>query len=234
MVVGSFIAAPWRKDRPARKSLRRNGRTLRWAMMNKTVERMAGAVVAADKRATHRLASKRGHPAVKLAAGVAELGDQPPLIALSLATAAIGLATRRADLTRGGVRMLAAHLAATGAKNLIKHAVDRARPRHAIETGDDRFTPGDGDDHELTSFPSGHTAGAVAVARAASRDVDGAALPAGLAVAAIAAVQAPSGHHYLLDVAAGAAIGWVAEAMVSAALDRIEPAAARAWERRAA
>ena len=183
----------------------------------------ARSVVEADKNATHTLAAHRDHPAMKLAGWASELADQPPLIALSLGTLALGLVTRRGALVRGGGRMLAAHLAATAVKAVVKSLVDRARPAHAMETGDQRFEAGEGSEHhELNSFPSGHTAGAVAVARAASRDIDGAAAPAALATVAVAAAQVPSGHHYLLDVIVGGAIGWLSEAAVSAIIDQIE------------
>ncbi|MDB5695306.1 MAG: PA-phosphatase, partial [Sphingomonas bacterium] len=46
---------------------------------------------------------------------------------------------------------------------------------------------------------------------------------AALAAGAAAAAQAPTGHHYLLDVIAGGAIGWATEAAVSAVFDRLEP-----------
>ena len=198
------------------------------------LKQAAKAVVEADKQVTHRLARYRDHPAVRLSGWAGELADQPPLIALSLATLSAGLLARRPEWARGGARMLAAHLAATGARAVVKNLVDRARPNHALDTGDDRFERGDGaDDKALNSFPSGHTAGAVAVARAATRDLDGIATGAAIATGAVVAVQAPSGHHYLLDMVAGAAIGWACEAAVSAVFDRVAPAAGRVVEERA-
>jgi membrane-associated phospholipid phosphatase len=180
-------------------------------------------VVRADVEATHKAAAVRESRAMRVVAALAEAADQPPLIAASVGTLAIGLVTRRGDLTRGGARMLAAHLLATGAKLAIKRQFDRTRPSAALDGGGHRFRAGDEGDHDEKSFPSGHTAGAVAVARAASRDIEGAAIPAGLAAGAVAAVQAPAGNHYLSDVVAGAAIGWVTEAVVSAVFDRLEP-----------
>ena len=119
--------------------------------------------------------------------------------------------------------MLAAHAAATFVKSAIKSSIDRTRPATAIEHGKARFEPGESDAHEQTSFPSGHTAGAVAVARAISRDVDGAGAPAALISSAVAAAQPVNGKHYLSDLVVGAAVGWVAEALVSAVFDRIAP-----------
>jgi membrane-associated phospholipid phosphatase len=126
-------------------------------------------------------------------------------------------------MIRGGVRMFAAHAAATFVKSAIKSSIDRTRPEKAIEDGKARFEPGDSDDHAQTSFPSGHTAGAVAVARAVSRDIDGAGAPAALVTGVVAAAQPLNGKHYLSDLVVGAAVGWIAEALVSAVFDRVAP-----------
>ena len=69
-----------------------------------------------DREVTHAVAKVRGNPLMKVVAFLAEVGDQPPLITASVGTLAIGLATGRRDLARGGARMLASHLVATGAK----------------------------------------------------------------------------------------------------------------------
>ena len=92
------------------------------------------------------------------------------------------------------------------------------------------FEPGKSQDHELTSFPSGHTAGAVAVAIAVSRDVDGAGVPAALIATGVAAAQPVTGKHYLSDLVAGAAVGWISEALVSAVFDRVAPRVETALE----
>ena len=189
----------------------------------KAATKAAKKLVKADVKATHKAARARHNPLVRVASFLAEAGDQPPLIAVSAGTLAIGLAARRADLARGGARMLLAHLVATGAKLAIKHTIDRTRPSHALDGTGHRLKAGDEGGHDDKSFPSGHTAGAVAVARAASRDIEGAAVPATLAAGAIAAVQAPAGNHYLSDIAVGAAVGWATEAVVSAVFDRFEP-----------
>lgn len=184
-------------------------------------KKAAKTVAAADRKATHDAASHRDAKPVKAAGFLAEIADQPQLIAISAATIAAGLIRRRRDLVRGGARMLAAHLLATAAKSAIKHRFDRSRPSKALSDGDTRFERGDSDDHQLNSFPSGHTAGVVAVARAAAREIDGAAVPAALGAGAIAAIQPVAGNHYLSDVIVGGAIGWIAEAVVDAMLERV-------------
>ncbi|MEG3160391.1 phosphatase PAP2 family protein [Sphingomonas sp. LB2R24] len=187
------------------------------------IERAAKTVEAADRGVTLKAAEQRDRPAVKAVGFLAEIGDQPQLVATSIGTAVIGLIARRPDMIRGGVRMLAAHAAATFVKSAIKSSVDRTRPEKAIEDGKAKFEPGDSDDHDQTSFPSGHTAGAVAVARAVSRDVHGAGAPAAIITGMVAAAQPINGKHYLSDLVVGAAVGWIAEALVSAVFDRVAP-----------
>ncbi|MEG8018273.1 phosphatase PAP2 family protein [Sphingomonas sp. LR55] len=187
------------------------------------IERAAKTVEAADRGVTLKAAEQRDRPAVKAVGFLAEIGDQPQLVATSIGTAVIGLIARRPDMIRGGVRMLAAHAAATFVKSAIKSSVDRTRPEKAIEDGKAKFEAGDSDDHDQTSFPSGHTAGAVAVARAVSRDIDGAGAPAAIITGMVAAAQPINGKHYLSDLVVGAAVGWIAEALVSAVFDRVAP-----------
>ncbi len=187
------------------------------------IEQAAKSVEKVDRTVTHKVAAHRDQPIVKATGFLAEIGDQPQLVATSLGTVVIGLVARRPDMIRGGVRMFAAHAAATFVKSAIKSSIDRTRPEKAIEDGKARFEPGDSDDHEQTSFPSGHTAGAVAVARAASRDIDGAGAPAALVTGLVAAAQPLNGKHYLSDLVVGAAVGWIAEALVSAVFDRVAP-----------
>ena len=190
--------------------------------MGKTTD-AAKAIEQADRKATHKAAEHRDEPLVKATGFLAEIGDQPQLVATSIGTVVIGLIARKPDVIRGGVRMLAAHAAATFVKSAIKASVDRTRPEKAIEDGKARFEPGKSDDHDQTSFPSGHTAGAVAVARAASRDISGAGGPAALISGVVAAAQPVNGKHYLSDLVVGAAVGWIAEALVSAVFDRVAP-----------
>ncbi len=194
------------------------------------IEQAAKSVEKADRAVTHKAAAHRDTPIVKATGFLAEIGDQPQLVATSLGTVVIGLVARRPDMIRGGVRMFAAHAAATFVKSAIKSSIDRTRPEKAIEDGKARFEPGDSDDHAQTSFPSGHTAGAVAVARAASRDIDGAGAPAALVTGVVAAAQPLNGKHYLSDLVVGAAVGWIAEALVSAVFDRVAPVIENAAE----
>ncbi|WP_420137735.1 phosphatase PAP2 family protein [Sphingomonas sp.] len=152
---------------------------------------------------------------VRAAGQVSELADQPPLITICAATFAIGLILGKERIARAGGRMLAAELLATQMKSMIKHRIDRTRPHVRADGG--RYKAGKGSgtqDSALNSFPSGHTAGAVAVARAFVRDYPDHAAEAYLTAGAVGAIQIPRGSHYPSDVAAGLMVGLAAEAGV--------------------
>ncbi|HET9512053.1 MAG TPA: phosphatase PAP2 family protein [Sphingomonas sp.] len=175
----------------------------------------------ADRKVTHKAAAKHDTPAMRVAATVGELADQPPLIALSAATLVLGLVLRRRSVAEAGARMLASHLLATAAKEVVKRSVDRTRP-HSVKKGHSyKLEPGGDRSHHYSSFPSGHTAGAVAVARAAARVWPDRTPALSLAAAGAGAIQLPIAKHYVGDVLAGAAIGlaseWVVDAVVQAA-----------------
>jgi membrane-associated phospholipid phosphatase len=173
------------------------------------------AVLAADAAAAEAARPYQGSTAMEALGRFASLGDQPPLRTLCAATIAAGLAGGDRRLARAGLRMLLAHTLATFAKDFVKRRVDRTRPRSKGEKGkDDRPRPGRRTAKEETSFPSGHSAGAAAVARAFARDYPEYAAPAYAAAGALALAQIPRCAHYPSDVGAGLAIGWAAEAVV--------------------
>jgi membrane-associated phospholipid phosphatase len=172
-----------------------------------------------DAAAARAAAEYRDAPPVKAATAFAKLADQPPLFAIGAVTLVAGVALRQPRLVRAGLRMLASEAAATGIKAAVKHFVARTRPGKMRKDG--RYAlhadaEGKKDDGPWNSFPSGHTAGAVAVARALSREYPAAGPVAGAAASVVAAAQVPAGAHFPSDVAAGAAIGWAAEALVDA------------------
>lgn len=183
--------------------------------------RQASAIEHADARIAAALGTHHDHPVIEAAGIASEIADQPPLIMLTAATALAGLVLRKPTLARAGLRMLASELVATGLKTRIKHRIDRTRPHKMLDEG--RYVLKHADesanrDGPWSSFPSGHTAGAVAVARALTRDYPQLAVPAAVAAAGVAAIQLPSRKHFPTDVIAGAAIGWVAETIVSGAI----------------
>jgi membrane-associated phospholipid phosphatase len=172
------------------------------------------ALMDADKAATNAVKPYRKSAAVRAMAWASELGDQPQMLTLSGGLLALGLARGDGRMARAGARMIAAHLLATAAKAFVKHRVDRTRPRSAGDGRGHGIKPGRSHAKEETSFPSGHSAGAAAVARAFSREFPehrGAAL-AGAGFIALA--QIPRCAHYPTDVGAGLAIGLAAEKAV--------------------
>lgn len=172
--------------------------------------------MAADKAAHDALKPYRRTAAVRALTLLAKTGDQPPLLALSGGIVAFGLVRGDRRMAGAGLRMIAAHLLATAGKNFVKHRVDRTRPRSADGPNDHKPKPGRSRAKEKTSFPSGHSAGAIAVARAFARDYPEHRAPALAAGLAVALAQIPRAAHYPSDVAAGLAIGLAAEAVVGA------------------
>lgn len=178
------------------------------------------AVEEVDVAAAQAASNYREKPVVRALGKLGDLADQPPLVAFSLATLAAGLLSRRPTLALAGLRMVAAHAAATGAKAVVKRTVDRTRPHVLVEEGRYETGAGEHNHSDYNSFPSGHTAGAVAVARAVSRTYPRAAPAAGVLAAIAALIQIPRCRHYPSDVTAGALIGWGSEAATSALLGR--------------
>lgn len=165
-------------------------------------------------------------PPMKIVSFLSEVGDQPQMRILCGAVIAAGLAGGDKRLTKAGFRMLAAHTLATFAKNVIKHRIDRTRPRSKHKPGKDhRLSPGESRAKEETSFPSGHSAGAAAVARAFVRDYPEHAGAAYAAAGAVALAQIPRCAHYPTDVGAGLAIGAAAEALVDTLFGLLDPEA---------
>jgi undecaprenyl-diphosphatase len=140
-----------------------------------------------------------------------KLGDQPQLRTIAAGMIAAGVLARNHRLARAGSRMIMAHEAATFTKELIKLEVDRKRPRTASAREEKKPHKGNHQSKEMTSFPSGHSAGAIAVARAFSREFPeyrAAALGTAFAIALLQIVRCA---HYPTDVAAGIGIGLAAE-----------------------
>ncbi|WP_299308413.1 phosphatase PAP2 family protein [uncultured Croceicoccus sp.] len=158
---------------------------------------------------------------IRALAKASELADQPPLVAATLAVTVAGIAARDTRLARAGLRMLTSHALATGLKTVAKNNVDRTRPRKVDEDGEHDAKPGHSKDGDYRSFPSGHTAGAVAVARAVTREYPGGAGVAYTAAATAALVQIPKKAHFASDVIVGAAIGLLSERMIDRIVKRL-------------
>lgn len=158
-------------------------------------------------------------PTVTKLGKLGNVGDEPPLLSLSAALLLAGTLARKPHLRRAGIRMALAHVIAISFKEWGKNNVDRTRPDEQLEGGRYYMAIGNSRDADLRSFPSDHTAGAVAIARAFSRDYPRYKWPALAAAAVIGALQVPRRAHYPGDVLAGALAGMVAENMATFAIE---------------
>jgi membrane-associated phospholipid phosphatase len=171
-------------------------------------------LAAAEARAAKAVAPRRKKPA-RLVEAVGQLGDQPELRTVSGLVLAAGLLSANHRLIRAGVRMLLAHEIATLAKDLIKEQIDRTRPHTATTHSERSVKRGRHTAKTETSFPSGHSAGAVAVARAFAREYPRLQAPALAAAAVVAGMQVPRLNHYPTDVAAGMLLGAASETVAN-------------------
>ena len=162
----------------------------------------------ADLEVARKASIAKANPVGKWLRRFAEVGDQPPLVAISLGVIAAGLVGGHDRLRRTGFRMLTAHSLSTIAKLAGKDRIDRTRPG-ALNEKAYRLKKGTSRDGRLRSMPSGHSAGIVAIAGAIAADYPRALLPAAAASVAVGAAQLPSRNHYLSDVIVGAGIGLV-------------------------
>ncbi len=184
----------------------------------------ASAAEETDVELAAHLASRRDHPVVRGLGAMSEAGDQPPLLALSGAVLAYGVLAGDRRAAGAGARMLGSLVLATWIKTGLKRLVARTRPNVLLDEGQYRVEPFGPDEGPWHSFPSGHTAGSVAVARAISRVYPAARPVAYGGAAAVAIVQIPRGAHYPADVVAGALVGVVAEAAINRAADYLSAA----------
>ena len=168
----------------------------------------------ADVEVSRAVAATRDSGPVRALGLYGELTDQPPLFAFAGGVAVAGLLNRDRTMVLTAARMAGAHWLGIIIKSAVKHQVDRTRPQLLLDEGRYGMGAGNSQEKALTSFPSGHTVGAVAIARALIREYPGAALPAYGAAAAAAFARIAKCDHFVSDTAAGAAIGWVAEAIV--------------------
>jgi membrane-associated phospholipid phosphatase len=178
-------------------------------MSKKEKARTAGkALLHMDHKAHAAAEETHASGLVKVVGALSEIGDQPQLRLLCGGTMALGLLRGDPRMLGAGLRMLLAHEVAT---------VDRKRPHSADGKHEEKPRPGRHTDKEHNSFPSGHSAGATAVAVAFSAVYPEHRAAATLAAGAVAVAQVPRCAHYPTDVGAGIAIGALAASAVGQA-----------------
>jgi membrane-associated phospholipid phosphatase len=176
----------------------------------------------ADIAVVEAAAEKKHHPIAKAVGTIGHLGDQPPMLAASATLLAFGVFAKDRRMVRAGARMIAAELATIVIKDLVKRSVTRTRPHILLDEGRYERRPGGPTEGEYSSFPSGHTSGAVAVARALDREYPEWRLAAYGFAATVAVGQVRNAAHYPTDVAAGVAIGLASELLVDSVVRAID------------
>lgn len=175
----------------------------------------AGCCETADVALAVTLAQAKDGSSVRTLAVVGEVGGWKSLLALSLGTLAWGWAARNPRLASTGKCMLGAGVLAGLIKTTTKHVVHRTRPNVIMDEGfyvKGWLGPNEG---PWQSFPSGHAAVSIAVARAVGRAYPEARAVAYGGAAAVGFIQVLRGAHFPSDVIAGALIGVVAEAVTN-------------------
>lgn len=172
----------------------------------------------ADIAVARRMKDYQGTPVVKAMKAVSELSDQPPLLVGTAGVMVAGLLRRDQALLRRGAHLYASVVLATVMKGMLKHTVSRTRPFLLFKRGQHETRLNGPDDKAWHSFPSGHAAGAAALARSATRCWPQARLPAYAAAAAMSMSRVPPGSHYPSDVVAGVLVGIAAAAIVDKVL----------------
>ena len=183
----------------------------------KTLRHAERALLDFDERSKRRFEPYRDSPAMVPVDLFSKLGDQPELRLIAGALMVGGIIAGSDRMVRAAARMIIAHEAATALKDVVKFNVDRTRPRSAGGRREVKVRAGKHRSKEKTSFPSGHTAGAIATASAFAREYPEYRAAALAGSALVAAAQVPRSAHYPTDIAAGAMVGLAAEALVDMA-----------------
>ena len=170
-----------------------------------------------DKRVRQAMLPRRQSLPVRAVDWVSKIGDQAQMRLVAGGVILAGALRRDAKMFGAGVRMLAAHELATGAKVWVKDRVVRTRPRDPARHGAHKPRKGHDTRKERSSFPSGHAAGAAAITGAFAAVYPAHAIAAEAAAGAVALGRIPACKHYPSDVVAGAVIGTLAAAVVGAA-----------------
>ena len=123
-----------------------------------------------DALAAAKLGRLKNKPLAAPLVAWGKMADQEPLFALSAAVGVVGWARGDKRMVRTALRMGLSEALATAIKTVIKRSVDRTRPRVLVERGEYMRGRGTHFESDYNSFPSGHSAGAIAIARSIVRE----------------------------------------------------------------
>ena len=137
--------------------------------ITKRANRATDALLEFDHRAQKLFKPLTGSPAVRVLDVLSKIADQPELRTIAAGLILTGIFSTNDRMARAGSRMMIAHEAATAIKDGLKLNIDRTRPRSAGNKKAKKPRKGNHVGKELSSFPSGHSAGSIAAARAFSR-----------------------------------------------------------------
>ena len=154
----------------------------------------ASPIEQADIAAARQLARHHHDPLLRAVTAFSQPADQPPLLAAWVMVVLWGLLTRDRRLACRGGHLVASVAMATLLKGTVKHALSRTRPYMLLDKGRYRVEPLGPDEGPWHSFPSGHTAGSVALARAIFRCWPSAWRPAYAAAALVGWCRCRVGH----------------------------------------
>ncbi|CAL9629762.1 phosphatase PAP2 family protein [Streptomyces sp. enrichment culture] len=162
-----------------------------------------------DHRLTKRMAAWDSAWARQLLPPVEEAAEQTKLWWAAAVMMATGRGWRGREAAAAGVTAMA--VAESLSNGVAKQLVERRRPPKEWVPHDDVE-----DRPDSSSFPSGHTAAAVAFTAAVAPSWPWAGAVCAVPMTLVAIERVHSGAHYPSDVAAGAAIGLAAAALVRA------------------
>ncbi|MEV5355042.1 phosphatase PAP2 family protein [Streptomyces sp. NPDC086081] len=169
--------------------------------------RMLTGLFEADLELTEKAASRTPRGVAKVLSAVEESAESSKLwCAAAVAMASLGGWRGRKAAAAGLGALVVAQVVSNG---VCKQLADRPRPPA------DRIPHDEVDDRpDSSSFPSGHTAAAVAFSAAVAPVWPVAGAVCAVPAAAVAVERVQSGAHYPSDVAAGAVIGLAAAWLV--------------------
>ena len=150
---------------------------------------------------------------------VADFGDHKRLLLVNGAVLAAGLAARKPEIVRAGVRMFAAQGTALAARALVADRLHAAGVNTATEDAKGAESVRE---EAAGSIATGTSAATIAVTHAAARGNPMPFLPARVMGYAITGSNAPRKANFALDFLVGTLIGLAAEKASSALVDLAE------------